>query len=307
MKKRSWLLVVLICLLLSACGSVTQESAITIKLSDLQPLPTPSVKEVTPLKVSVAAVISPQATNNSYQPLLDYLSAKLKRPVELIQRRTYAETNTLVKTGEVDLAFVCTSAYVIGHDEFKMQLLVAPEVKGTTTYNSLLIVRADSPARSISDLQGKVFAFTDPVSNTGRVYPTYLVQQLGKTPEEFFSRIFFTYNHDNAIRAVASGLADGAAVDSMVYDYALESDPSLAGRVRIIQRSPTFGIPPVVVGPNISPQLKALLEEILLGMSSEPQGQLALKQLGFDAFVPISDGAYDSARKLIKQVGPLAA
>jgi phosphonate transport system substrate-binding protein len=308
MKKRGWFcFLALISLLLAGCGSAPEESTITIKLSDLQPLPTPLVKEVTPLKVSVAAVISPQGTNNSYQLLLDYLGEKLKRPVELVQRRTYTETNSLVETGEVDLAFVCTSAYVIGHDQFDMRLLVAPQVKGTTTYNSLLIVRADSPAKSIRDLQGKVFAFTDPLSNSGRVYPTYLVQQLGYTPEAFFGRIFFTYNHDNAIRAVASGLADGAAVDSMVYDYALENDPSLANRVRVIQRSPDFGIPPVVAGPKISPQLKALLAEILLGMANDPRGQQALRQLGLEAFVPISDSAYDSARELIKQVGPLTS
>ncbi len=136
MKKRRWFcfLALVFSLLLAGCGSVPTESAITIKLSDPQPLPTPSSKEVTPLKVSVAAVISPQGTNNSYQPLLDYLGEKLKRPVELVQRRTYAETNTLVETGEVDLAFVCTSAYVIGHEQFDMRLLVAPQVKGATTW-----------------------------------------------------------------------------------------------------------------------------------------------------------------------------
>ncbi|HEX2916023.1 MAG TPA: phosphate/phosphite/phosphonate ABC transporter substrate-binding protein [Chloroflexia bacterium] len=302
MKRRFWLLA-LFCLLLAGCGSNTDQVA--VKLSDLKPLPAPPQREVKPLRVSVAAVISPQGTNTSYQPLLDYLGDKLKRPVELVQRRTYTETNNLVESGEVDLAFVCTSAYVLGHDKFDMQLLVAPRVKGATTYNSLLIVKVDNPARSISDLEGKVFAFTDPVSNSGRVYPTYLVEQMGKTPDQFFSRVFFTYNHDNAIRAVASGLADGAAVDSMVYDYALQNDPTLASQVRVIQRSPDFGIPPVVVGPKISPQLKALLEEILLGMQNDPAGQAALGLLGISAFVPIDDSAYDSARELVKEVGPL--
>jgi phosphonate transport system substrate-binding protein len=253
----------------------------------------------------VAALISPRGTISSYQPLLDYLGEKLKRPVELVQRRTYAETNLLVKNGEVDLAFVCTSAYITGHKEFDMQLLVAPQVTGLTTYNSLLIVPTDSLARSIKDLRGKVFAFTDPISNSGRVYPTYLVQQLGSTPQEFFARTFFTYNHDDALRAVASGLADGAAIDSMVYAYGLERDPSLAKQVRVIHTSPPFGIPPVVVGPKIQPQLKALLIESLLGMNSDPRGQLALRQLGVDAFVPIEDNAYNSARELLEQVGPL--
>jgi ABC-type phosphate/phosphonate transport system substrate-binding protein len=44
--------------------------------------------------------------------MLDYLSAKLERPVELVQRRTYTEVNDLIAKEGVDVAFVCTSVYV---------------------------------------------------------------------------------------------------------------------------------------------------------------------------------------------------
>ena len=117
--------------------------------------------------------------------------------------------DTLIEHGEVDLAFVCTSAYVAGHDHFGMELLAAPEVDGQQVYYSVLIVPADSPAQEMIDLQGKVFAFTDPMSHSGRVYPTYLLQQLGTTPEEFFSRTFFTYSHDKAIEAVTESDKSG--------------------------------------------------------------------------------------------------
>lgn len=297
------LAILLACAVLVGCAD--SQTGLTVRLSELQPLPTPPTSQIIPLRVSVAAVVSPRGTADSYQPLLDYLSGRLKRPVELVQRRTYTETNALVKNGDVDVAFICTSAYVTGHDEFGMQLLVVPLVKGATTYQSLLIVPAGSSARSIADLRGKVFAFTDPISTSGRIYPAHLVQQLGSTPAAFFGRTFFTYNHDNAIRAVATGLADGAGVDSLVYEYALEREPALAGQVRVIDRSPQFGIPPVVVGPKIQPQLQVTLREILLGMSSDPQGQVALRQLGIDAYVLSDDSAYDSVRVLVNQVGPV--
>lgn len=276
-----------------------------IRLSALQPLPTPEVSGILPLRVSVAAVISPRGTVDSYQPLLNYMSRRLGRPVELVQRRTYSETNELLRQGDVDLAFVCTSAYASGHDTFGMQLLVVPRVDGATTYHSVLLVPAGSVAQSMADLRGQVFAFTDPSSNTGRIYPTYLVRELGATPETFFAKTFFTYNHDDAIRAVATGLADGAAVDSLVLDYALERDPALARQVRVIHRSPPFGIPPVVVGPHAQPQVRMLIEEILVGMDRDPEGQIILRHLGVDAFVHQDDSAYDSVRELMRQVGPL--
>jgi phosphonate transport system substrate-binding protein len=295
--------VILIILLLSGCTAQGAEPA--IRLSELRPLPAQPATALVPLRVSVAAVISPRGTAESYEPLLAYLSAKLNRPVELEQRRTYAETNDLVAQGRVDLAFVCTSAYIAGHDAFNMELLAAPQVGDAAVYHSLLVVPAKSSVRSMSDLRGAVFAFTDPMSYSGRVYPTALVQELGSTPEQFFARTFYTYNHDDAIRAVAEGLADGAAVDSLVYDFAIAREPQLAGDVRVIHRSSPFGIPPVVVNPNLRPQLKATLRDLLLGMADDPDGQRTLQSLGIQRFVPIDDRAYDSVRQLISSVGRL--
>jgi len=292
----------LLLIMVSACspGQQTEPTAY-VDLNNLQPLPTPSQDGV-PLRVAVAAVISPKGTVESYSALMDYLSEKTGRPVELVQRRTYLEINDLVERGEVDMAFVCTSAYVAGQSEFGMQLLVAPQVNGETVYHSYLIVPSDSSVKDMADLKGKVFAFTDPISLTGRAYPTYLVEQLGSTPEEFFGRTFFTYSHDEAIYAVANHLADGAAVDSLVYDFAISRDPSLAEKTQIIHTSPAFGIPPVVISPDVRPQVAAELQTLLLEMSSDPNGQAALKSIGIDRFVMIEDSAYDNVRSLLGDV-----
>lgn len=293
---------VLLGVLAGCAGNADQMDAPLIRLSDLQPLPTPVHREIKPLRVAVASIISPQGTLASYTPLLDYLSAKLGRPVELVQRRTYREVNNLIGSGEIDMAFVCTRAYVDGHREFGMELLVAPQVQGKQVYYSYLIVPADSPYQSMEDLRGKVFAFTDPLSNTGYLYPLSLLTQMNETPEHFFGRYFFTYSHDNAVRAVAEGIADGAAVDSLVYLYALERDPTLQTRTRIIARSQPFGMPPVVVSPTLRPQTKALLQNILLEMDQDPMGRAALENLGFDRFVLAEDADYDSVRDLERQV-----
>ena len=159
----------------------------------------------------------------------------------------------------------------------------------------------------MADLRGKIFTFTDPMSYTGRVYPTYLVKQLGHTPENFFARTFFTYNHDNAIRAVAEGLADGAAVDSLVYEFAIQRDPSLLDKVHIIHKSPPFAIPPVVVNPKIRPQLKASLQSILLNMDGNPEGRQILQNMGIQRFVIIDDSAYDPIREIINTIAPLGS
>ncbi len=295
----------LLILLLTPSGCDQSDGAEpTINLSDLEPVAPAGYAEenVLPLRVAVAAVASPKGNLDSYRPLLDYLGEQLERPVEMIQRRTYAEVNELIRDGQVDLAFVCTSAYVAGQREFGMELLAAPQVNGEAVYYSYLIVPADSPAHSMADLKGKVFAFTDPMSHTGRNYPTWLVQQLSEQPETFFERTFFTYSHDDAIHAVADGLADGAAVDSLVYDFALARDPALAGRVRIIHQSMPFGAPPVVVGPQVRPQLRAELYDLLVSLERSAEGRAILQTLGIQRFVAVDDHIYDSVRQIERDV-----
>ena len=290
-------------LLLVACSSQTLSPAASfVDLDNLQALPTPREPSDRPLRVGIAAVISPQGSAESYSLLLDYLSDQLGRPVERVQRRTYAEVNELLSTGEIDLAFVCTSSYLLGKRESGLGLLVAPQVNGEVTYRAILIVPANSSANSIGDLQGKVFAFTDPDSFTGRIYPTYLLQGIEANPDTFFADTFFTYSHDDAIRAVAEGIADGATVDSLVLDFALKRQPELADRIRVIHVSPAFGMPPVVVSSFIRPQMLAELETILLTMHETVEGRAALQALDYDRFVPVSDEDYRSAEDIELQV-----
>ena len=295
MMRKQWVQLFLLAFTLSGC---VPKTAPYIDLNALTPLPPQMEAEIKPLRVAVSAVISPQGTVESYTPLLDYIAVRLERPIELVQRPTYAEVNRLVEIGDVDVAFVCTGAYLIGEREFGMEILVAPVVNGEAAYHSWLIVAADSPANTLADLRGKTFAFTDPLSHTGRLYPTYLVYQLGERPETFFGRTFFTYSHDAAIRTVANGLADGAAVDSLIYMHLIKREPELESRLRIIHRSPPFGIPPVVVSPSIRPQLRAQLQAIFLSMHEDPAGQAALAELDIDRFTVLDSNDYESARQL---------
>ncbi len=255
-----------------------------------------------PLRVAVAPVISPRATFEIYSPLLDYLAHRLDRPVELLQRPTYAEINDLIRTGQADVGFVCGGAFVEGEREGYMELLVVPQINGTTTYHALIIVPADSPFHRLEDLRGRRFAFTDPLSNSGRLYVQYRLAQMGETSESFFQNTFFTYSHDNSIRAVAQGLADGASVDSLVYEWLSHNEPNLITRVRVIERSPPFGIPPVVVHPELNSGLKEALREAFLKMHEDPRGQKALTMLRVERFVLPAPGAYEDIRRMAAKV-----
>lgn len=250
------------------------------------------------LRVAIATMISPKETEDSYFQLLRLVGGHAGRTVSFFQRKTYAEVNDLLQHHQIDLAFVCSGPYVEGHERFGMELLAVPVVHGGTTYHSYFIVRRDGPVKSLDELRGQRFAFVDPDSNTGYLVPAYVLSRMGESPKDFFGQTFFTHSHDNSIRAVADGLADGAAVDSLVWEYFNTTAPTDTARTRIIAKSPPYGIPPFVVNPALSPDLKQKLRDIFLHLNEDPQAVPLLKKLQIDRFVAGNDAMYDTVRQM---------
>ena len=304
MRQKVWpgFFVLLAVLLLAACARPAYP-VVNLRASP-QPALTPTSPQTRPpLRIAVAAILSPRTTYHVYENLAAYLEERLGEPVEVTQRATYAETNELIRTRQVDLGFVCTGAYIQGHQEFGMELLAVPEINGERTYRSYIIVPAESPAQRWEDLRGTVFAFTDPLSLSGYLSPLYLLRSAGETPDRFFARTLFTYSHENSVRAVGEKWVDGAAVDSLVYEAMAQETPFYRENIRIIWRSVPYGAPPVVVHPGLDPARKAQLQRILLEMDRDPEGRATLALLGVSRFVLPDDRLYDSAREVVLTVG----
>ena len=171
------------------------------------------------LRVAIGAMISPERTYSSYGELFSEVAKKRGRRLELVQRGTYREVNVLLEHGEVDMAWICTGAWPELHKAGTARLLAVPVVGGRATYNALVIAGPSTTAGGLRELRGARFAFTDPMSLTGCLYPRSRLTTLGLNPAAFFGTSFFTHGHDLSIEAVRTGFADAASVDSLVFDY----------------------------------------------------------------------------------------
>ncbi len=288
--------------IITGCEQTQDIKKIPLEKSERIHILPDSAKNEQSLKIAVAAMISPKETFSFYKEILNYLSEKTSFPIQLVQRETYEEVNTLLKENKLHAAFVCSGAYIEGHDDFGMELLVAPVVHGKPVYYSYIIVPKESSAQTLSDLQGKSFAFTDPMSNTGKLSPSYMLAKMDKEVDLFFSQVTFTYSHDKSIEAVAKKLVDGAAVDSLIWDYMEQSNPLYTSQTRIISKSAPYGIPPVVVPKELESHLKEELRTILLHMDEDPIGREILHKIMIDRFIVVPDANYDAVRAMQKWV-----
>ncbi len=296
---RAWMLAVL-ALFLANCDQDRSAKVVDFRQTMRVDRPDAKPPEQTALRIAVAAMISPKETFVHYQELLDYLGKRLGKPVQLVQRKTYAEINEMLSKGEIDLAFLCSGPYALDKERYGFELVATPEAHGSHFYESYLIVNAQSPFSTFEELRGKTFAFTDPDSNTGRLVPMHWLSVMNERPDTFFNHTIFTYSHDNSIEAVARGLVDGAAVDGLVWQYFRARDPELTERTRVIQKSDQYGIPPLVSTKDLPTDLKEAVRKILFQMHEDPQGRRILDQLLIDRFVEPDDRWYDSIRAMLK-------
>lgn len=251
------------------------------------------------LKVLVASMVSPRPTLARYSGLAELLGKHLGRPTTLLLRRGYAESNEALRTGQADVAFICTGAYLRSERQGGIALVLAvPMVNGKTSYHSQILVPSTSKARRFEDLRGTVMAFVDPMSLTGRLWAQHRVKQLGHEEAQFFRKTLFTGSHDRSVEAVAEGVVDAAAVDGLIADAMLAADPSLAAKVRVLERSAEFGIPPVVARAGLDPASRLKLQQALLSIHEVPAGRALLSAIGIDRFVLPAADHFDSARAL---------
>lgn len=265
--------------------------------SPRQPVETPH-REARPVRIAVGGMITPKEGMGYYRDFLRYLQEKIGVKVEYVDREGYAEINEMLKNGQLEAAFVCSGPYVDGHAQFGLELLAAPQAYGATVYYSYIIVPKESAIQSFAELRGKRFAFTDPLSNTGKLVPTYMLARMNETPGSFFKEFIFTKAHDKSIKAVAQGIVDAAAVDSLIWEYLNAVSPEFTAQTRILEKSPPYAIPPIVVPRDLAPGLKEKLRQAVLNVHADPKGQAILRQMRIDRFVTIADGAYDSVRAM---------
>lgn len=261
-------------------------------------LPASRARATTPLRFGTSPVFL-----NEQIGLLDrwqrQLEARLDRPVRFVQRGSYREIVDLLLNDGVEAAWLCGHPLVL--HESRLTVVAVPSYQGAPLYRSHLIVpSSDAATRAVSDLRGRVFAYSDPLSNSGFLIPRAEIAAKGADPRSFFRRTFFTFSHRKVVEAVRAGLADAGAVDGYVWDTIAAQQPASVTGLRVAWRSAPHGFPPVVARRNWSAAEARQLGEALRAMTAEAEGRAVLERLNLDGFVEPQAGQFESIRALLR-------
>jgi len=227
-----------------------------------------------------------------------YLELKMGRKVEFVLRKSYREVMDLLESGGVEFAWICGYPYIQTRKPEFLNLMAVPVYRREPRYRSYIIVHHDSPYKRFSDLKGKIFAFSDPDSNSGFLYPLALMSEKDENTETFFRQSFFTFDHAETVQAVSERVSDGGAVDSYIWEYLAIFKPEITSKTRIINKSPSFGFPPIVSRLGLDPATVNLMQDTLKNMDKELDGRALLERLKLDSFGEYPDTLFNGIRAM---------
>ncbi len=265
----------------------------------------PGREEKNRLVFGVSSIESPENIYKKFWPFTDYLSKELGIEVKLVQKRTYGEINQLLKAAKLDFVRIAAGGYVKIKDETDVVILALESKKGSSSYQAYIIAHRDSPITLFDELRGRSFAFVDKQSNSGFIYPEYLVKKRNADINTFFSRHVFTGGHDNSIMKVLNKEVDGASVASYILQREMDANPAVKDKIKIIQESPAFFRGPIAARKDMPQDLKEQIKEVLLNMHLDKEGRAVLKAMRLDGFSEGKDADFDSVRDMFGAIGEM--
>ena len=240
-----------------------------------------------------------------YAFLADRLGERLGRPADFTVATSYERCAQDVD----DVCFVCSVPYLLFVDanRIEMEVVAAPVLTGERydgrpIYFSDVVVRADSRFECFADLRGATWAYNEPFSHSGYIVVWHHLLAIGEGPD-FFGRMVEAGFHQEALRMVAEGSVDAAAIDSQVLAIELRDRPELAGKVRTIGAIGPSTIQPVVVSSSrLSPAERRSIVAELIGLHADSRARPLMDAAFVERFVAMDGSGYDDIRRMLGRV-----
>ncbi len=248
--------------------------------------------------------------------MAQYLQSQLHIPVDLVQVQGYAPTIEAMRADKVDIAHLGAFSYIIAAQKAGAQAIVArgfPDGK-LGGYYSVIAVPKDSPYHSLADLKAHAkdidFAFADPASTSGDLYPRVELQDIGINPEKDFKRVLYADGHLADLLAIESGKVDAGAFALMYYTRLVSQGKMKPDAIRFLWKSELIPNEPIAVRKSLPEQLKKEIQAAILAIpAKEPVLWASLnKRVYMDrpstgtTYIAVTDATYNRLRHYATQV-----
>lgn len=254
------------------------------------------VAQQKPLAFNVLSQRSVALTSQYWNPILSYVSTKSGVPLELKLAKTAKEGNALAEKGTYDFLYT-NHFFTPERDKLGYKVIARPAGPGI---KSQIVVPEDSPARTLSDLEGKDVAFVSYDGFTGYWLPLdALLSARVKV------NVVITGNQEASSAQLQFKKVAAAGVNSTIM---LRYGRRESFQYRALWTSELFQDLCIMANPRVPAPKVAAITKALVGMLNDPEGKKILetgaellKSQGELGFVAAENRDYDNYRAFYRQ------
>lgn len=169
------------------------------------------------IKIGVLAKRGTATAMAKWKATADYLSGKLGEPAVIIPLK-FVDIEPKVKSGQIDFMLANSAFYVEMEKKYGVKavatLINSRDGKAMKEFGGVILVRADSPIKTLADIKGKKFMCVKYSSFGGGQMGWRLLLKNGIDPKKDFAAFVEGGKHDNVVLAVKNGVMDAGTVRS---------------------------------------------------------------------------------------------
>jgi phosphonate transport system substrate-binding protein len=223
---------------------------------------------------------------------------------------SYIAVVEAIGSSRADIGVMNSFGYLMANERYGATARLKVIRHGVDYYQGQIIAHVDSGIDTIADLEGKRFAFTDPSSTSGYMFPLKIIKEnninLGNTT--------FSTKHDSVVIMVYQRQVDAGstyysapAADGTIRDARARVKtqfPDVEDKIKIISITEPIANDPFVFRKDIPEDIANRFIAAIKKFIQTEQGQRIFKEIySVEGLVDTSDADYDSLRQTIKSLG----
>jgi phosphonate transport system substrate-binding protein len=262
-----------------------------------------------PIKIFFSPSSNIGIINENSKEFVKFLEKETGLFFEIKVPTTYISVVEAFGSKRADVGIMNSFGYLLAHQKYKATAGLRIVRFGKDYYRGQIVTRADSGIKTLKDLNGKSFAFTDSSSISGYIFPLKLLMDNNIVLK---NKIFAT-RHDNVINMVYQKQVDAGATfnsdpspDGAITDarsLVISQFPDVIEKIKILSLTENIPNDPVVFREDLDPKLRNTFSNVLIKYLNTTEGKkIFAKIYNFQGVVPATDSDYDGLRQIVSKI-----
>jgi phosphonate transport system substrate-binding protein len=241
---------------------------------------------------------TPETLFAVYQPLIDYVNARLGGPkLKLEASRDYESFEQKLYYRNLDFALANPYQTVMAVPN---GYRIFAKMSDDSQFRGLIVVRRDGPIRQVADLKGQVVSYPANSALASTMLPQDFLHAHGLDVRTDITNRYVG-SEESAILNVFLGNAAAGTTWTQPWVRFQRDEPAKAEQLEVRWQTETLPNNGWVARDDVPGELVAKLGAVLAGMASDPEGRKVLDHMMIAGFEPADDATFQPVQDFLRR------